>query len=303
MLETEKRKLIFQIKNIYFDIYYLIKQRKLTFENIELLKSIAAVLSAKYKTAKSNYADLIQIQIQIDELSNDFEVYGEMLKPLVYKFNKLLNRNDSESIILPITLDVNKINYSEEEMQKMVLESNPEIKAYYFKIESASAKIELANKEYVPDLMAGLEYETMKAEEDGEMLSADQTENTLTLMFSIKLPVWRKKLSAMVDERKNMKEALEAEILDISNELLSQLKNAVSNLAISEKKIKLYQDSIIPKSQQAIEIIKNDYITNKADFKDLIENFKMYLEFNIMFEQMKTEYNKMLAEIEMLLGN
>jgi len=303
MFDAERRKLIYQIKNIYFDIYFLAKQRNLTSENIELLKSIEAVLSAKYKTAKTNYADLIQIQIQIDELNNTLEAYEDMLQPLIYKFNKFLNRGDTEIIIMPQTLDINKSNLSEEEMQKAVLDLNPEIKTYNLKISAAETQIDIAKKEYVPDLMTGIDFETMRSGSGGEMSSTSSTDNTVMLMVSIKLPVWRKKLGAMIEERKKMKDALKSERGDIENILLSQLKSDIAYLGIAEKKIKLYRDSIIPKSIQTIEIIKNDYITNKANFKDLIENFKMYLEYNIMLERMKTEYNKMTAEIEMLTGN
>jgi outer membrane protein TolC len=70
----------------------------------------------------------------------------------------------------------------------------------------------------------------------------------------------------------------------------------------SGRKIALYQDSLIPKSKQALEVTEKAFSAGKAGYPDLIDAQKTLLEFQLSLERAKVDKLKALSEVETITG-
>jgi outer membrane protein TolC len=68
------------------------------------------------------------------------------------------------------------------------------------------------------------------------------------------------------------------------------------------RRVALFQDSLIPKGQEALRSLDTAYQSGKGGFLDLIDAQRALLEFQLQAAQAQTDRAKALAAIEHLSG-
>ena len=88
----------------------------------------------------------------------------------------------------------------------------------------------------------------------------------------------------------------------LQNDLRIELRVAIFQARDAFRRIKLFEQSLIPKGQQAQDVAMNDYAAGKVGFMALIDAQRTLLEFKIMREKALADSEKALAEIGCCVG-
>ena len=142
--------------------------------------------------------------------------------------------------------------------------------------------VELAQKQYYPDFMLGLGMETGKDSIPGAMGSR---RNSYMGMFSLNIPLWGRKNRAAVNEAKEMQRSAEQARDNRENELAAELQTALYRWRDSERKIRLYRDSLLPKARQSLAVSQRAFEAGNAGFLDLVDAQRMLLELELSLER------------------
>ena len=183
--EAVKLKLFYKVKHIYYEYYYLSRAIDITQKNMNLLLNLEAVARAKLRSG-SGVADAVKAQVELGKLEDQLKSMNELHEPIALKFNAVLNRPLNADFPRPHSAPVTAVTIVEEELFDSLLTNNPELKALEYKKAKEEVSIELAKKDFYPDLMLGLDYVVT---DEAINPTSDGGKDPVMAMFSINLPI------------------------------------------------------------------------------------------------------------------
>ncbi len=104
--EDEKLKLFFEVKDAFYEYYYLGQAIDVVKENYELLEYLERVARARYKTASAGHPDVIRAQVELGKLEDQLKSLRDLLTPVIARLNAVLNRPTNMKIPLPKTIPI-----------------------------------------------------------------------------------------------------------------------------------------------------------------------------------------------------
>ena len=125
----------------------------------------------------------------------------------------------------------------------------------------------------------------------------------VNLVVAINLPIWReRKINPRISEAQAMREQAlnmyEAQRNEIAMKLRQQIAAAEQNL----RSARLYRNEILPQAQLTVEAALSAYRVNRADVMTLLDSQMNVYNFEIAHAAATANYNKALAEIDLLVG-
>ncbi len=298
--EAAKLKLFYQVKNSYYDYYYLARAIAVTGENLELLRRLEDVVRTRYASGSAAYADVIRAQVELGKLEDSLRTMQELRAPVSSKLNAALGRPESGILPWPGHVVEEKADFSDEQLTNWLKEANPSLKAQDFAAAAEQVGIDLAKKDYFPDITLGLQ--TIDTESARTLNVPDSGKDPVIVSFSINLPVWREKYRAEEREARARFAAARMDRKDQENTLIADLKMALYNFRDAERKIDLYKNALIPKAERAIDVTIEGFEAGTGSFLDLIDSERSLLEFELSYEHAFANRAQRLAQLEMLVG-
>ncbi len=299
--EAAKLKLFYQVKHAYYEYYYLARAISVTKENVELMRYIEQVVRTKYKVAAAGHQDVIRAQVEQGKLEDRLRALQGLRSPIMAKLNAALNRPAGAELPWPTEVpQEEKIEASDEQILTWLGEANPELKALDYQIAAQKKAVELAGKDYFPDITLGVDYiDTAEALMSG---TPDSGKDPVVVMASVNLPIWHDKYQANQRRARASYLAALKERLGVENALASEVHLALYEFRDAQRKINLYRDSLIPKAEQSLKVTQAAFMADKASFLDLIDAERMLLEFQLLYERALANNAQRLAQLEMLVG-
>jgi outer membrane protein TolC len=298
--DAAKLKLFYQVKEAYYEYSYLARAIEVMEENVELMGYLENVVLAKYRVGTAPHSDLIKVQVELDKLQDQLKSMRDLMNPVKARLNTALNRPTKAQLPVPGKVGIDTVQISSEQLSERLKESNPELKGSRFLTAKEKFSVDLAKKNYLPDITLGVDYIiTGEARMPG---MRDSGKDPLIAMLSINLPLWWGKSKASVNEAKARYQSALNQTRNSENELLSRLEMVLYQFREAKRKIGLYEDALLPRAQQALNVTQTAFETDKVDFLNLIDAQRTYLEFELSLERAKFNYAQRVAELEMLVG-
>jgi cobalt-zinc-cadmium efflux system outer membrane protein len=297
--EAKRAQLFFDLKKAYFEYTFLYRAITVTEENIRLLDHLEAVARSKFKAGASQ-AGVIKAQVELGKLDDRLKSLRDLRGPLMSRLNAALNRPHDAELAWPERVQRSDVVIDEAALFERLARTNPELGALESQIGKADHAIALAKKAYYPDLAFGLDY---VATDDALMAdSADSGKDPIVAMVTLDIPLWRGAYKAGVTEARLGREAAENLRVDYGNRVDAELTLALYRVRDAERKVDLYQDTLVPQADQALKIAEEVYRSGKGNFLDLIDAERLLLEFQLAAERAFADREIALAEIEKLIG-
>jgi outer membrane protein TolC len=296
--QAEKLRIFYEIKESYFEYYYLGREIAVTEENLKLLQYMEQVARTKYESGQEDQQAVIKIQVETGNLEDRLLTLRDSARPLVAKTNAALGRPSDAPILWPKEISNESIDLSSEEFRAVLGQTSPELRAKSLLAETERISIERSRKEYYPDVEIGVSW----MNEEMMTMSGQERKDLATGMISISLPLWRSKYGAGVREAEARHEAAVREREDSENRLTSDLAMALYEYRDSERKIDLYKNTLIPKARQSLDVSNEAFISGKASSLDVIDAERVLLDFQLSYERALVDRAVKIAEIEMLVG-
>lgn len=296
--EAAKLKLFFEVKDTYYEYYYLAKSIAITKENVNLIIHLESVARSRYKTAAAKHSDVIRAQVETGKLEDRYQTLMDLRQPVVARLNEALNRPAETNIPWPDKIENQDVNTNYNDLRNLLIENNPELKALEFEVAMNNRNIALAKKDYYPDFNLGLTVIDTDNSSVGD--PSDNGKDPVIAMLSINLPIWREKYDAGVREARSRHNTARREKISKANSLSSKLNMVLYRFRDAERKIDLYHNALLPKAKESLKVTESGFRAGSESFTDLIDAQRILLEFTLSYERALADRAQALAKIEML---
>jgi len=312
--DAYKASLIAKVKMTYYNLWQIEKKIKVQQETIDLLNDLLNSIEIIYQVNKINQADVFTVRSEVASNKSQLIILKNQRESEIYKLNQLLGRNlDSSEIITDKEISDDSLNYSQSQLEEILVNNNPSLQRMNSMIEMNNAMITANNSELVPDLM--LEGMIMRmprgmiltSKTDLSMLAHEpqETEYMYSLMASITLPFvpWSSgKYESKEEELLAGIKGIEYERTDMQREMFSNMKAALVRLGTADELIDLYSTEIIPNYQQAAASQVSNYQNNRSIITTVIDSYRMLLMQQMNYYMVQADRQMAIAEIEMMVG-
>ncbi len=296
-LEVIKLRIVKEIKNAYYSLFFTNKSIEITRRNKGLLTEFVHIAETKYSVGSGVQQDVLKAQVELSKLLERLIALKEKRSTLKARLNYLMNRMPQAPLGDPGEAGLTSVNLSVDELQKMAQNGHPLLKSIMASIEKNKSAHLLAKKEYYPDFNVSLQYG--QRENGNGMDRADFA----SAMLQMKMPLWHKtKEDKKVLETAARTRQMEENYESVKNRLFFRIKKFADELERDNEQALLFRDGIIPQATASLDSAVAGYQVNKVNFLTLLSNQITLLNYEIEYYRALTDHEIKLAEMEEAVG-
>lgn len=288
----KQREIVAQVKSAYYALFLAHKAIEINRENAELMRAFAKIAEAKYTVGKAPQQNVLKAQVSLSVLLNQLITLEQQLEAARARLNILLDRPPEAPLDEPGAFESIPLNRSLEELEALALDQRSELQAMAHAIEQKEVLRDQARKQYYPDVMAGVQY-----------WQNNERKDQISATLSINVPLWwRSKQNHGVEEAAASIQAERANYEAMKNRVLFQIQDRLVNVQTAERRISLYETSILPQAEQALKAARIGYETDQVDFLTLVDSQKQVYTLRLEYYQANVEHEQQVAQLEQAVG-
>jgi outer membrane protein, heavy metal efflux system len=289
----EQNKLKFQVAKVYYplaEVDQLLVHQK---ENLSQLKFWKTLATSKYENGETSLADVLRVDLMIQEQETEIDLLDKMKQPLRVTFNNLLNRAD--------TLEVQLVDDLEVDLELLSMEQDwdehPLIQELQLKIKSKEKQVSVIEKQSLPQFGVGIDY--IIVAERTDMNVPQNGQDAIMPMVSVSLPIFRKKYNAALSETRLQTEGYELMAQATRNELSTGFENLKYDIQKERLLAELYARQIA-ETKQIQTLLLSEFSNSGKDLIELLRIQMQLLNYQILQVKSKTRLLTALSNIQYL---
>ena len=290
-----------QVAESLYELAFLDQSTQITRENLELLRSFEEVVRARYRVGAGSHPELIRVQVELGQLEDRVRQLEALRPSYVAKINASLNREASMPIEQTPTMPDLIADGDAQQASLMAHEWSPLLESINQQVEQERIKTEVARKDGYPDLTVGLDYIVTDTAANPSI--PESGDDPVMLSFGINLPIWRDKYDAKVRESIAKRLSMSRMLDSKRNSIDSQIFSAWFAHSDADRRVRLYEQSLIPKAQESLSASLTGFRTGDSAFLDLLDTERTLLEFSISAQRARADRGKALAKLNRLVGH
>jgi outer membrane protein, heavy metal efflux system len=299
-LDRARLEVAAELHRDYRDLQLLQATLAVTRENQSTLRTTAEIARTRYQVGAGRQADLLRLNVEIAKGEARIANLEQRIPVAIARVNAILNRPpDTPLPAPPIEPGLAPHAFRLRPLpdlaviEPQALAAQPMLRMKERKVAMAEVAVRLARRERWPDFMLGAGYMGMKEADDSWMG-----------MVGVTLPIWRgNKTGPMRRAAEQELAAARAEWETTRNETSVMLREAWGMCAAARETVRLYDESVLPQTEQALAATQAAYSNNAAGFLDVLDALRTSLQLRIEREEALTEFLKSWAELGLAAGD
>jgi outer membrane protein TolC len=295
--ETANR-IVRDVKLAYFDLALVGETLRQLQNNRLVLEQFLRIAEGRYASGQATQADVLKAQTQLGRMTEEL-LRMERERPVMEaELLRLLGRRENAAPIAAELPGIGDGAFSLEALQQAALRERPQLLGLQSVIDRSAKTLELARKEAQPDFDLRFAYGQRERNQMGL-----PREDLVSLTVAMNLPVWRQdKIGPRIAEAQAMREQTLEVHQAQQNEVLTRLRQQVAIAEQSRKSVRLYETGILPQARLAVEASLSGYKVSRVDPLMLLDSQMTLFNYEISRAKELVNFNKALAEIELLTG-
>ncbi|MEX2150145.1 MAG: TolC family protein [Steroidobacteraceae bacterium] len=262
------------------------------------LEQLAAIARSRYQVGRAEQSDVLDAHIELQRLGAELLRFVGENSALQSELQRLLGRRGPAPRIHAAAPQL-AAGQEAGPVDRPAIENRPQLLALQALVERNARSIDLAQRDYYPDLDVTLQYGQRDRALDG-MARDDMV--SLTVGFN--LPIWRKaRLEPQVAEARAMRRQAQSMLLALQLETEAALDAELALVRQWRATAELYQRSLLPQARAATASALAAYRVGRVDFLTLRQAQLREYEISTDLAMAVANHNKALAEISMLVGS
>ena len=290
--EETRRQVVAEVKAAYYDYFYYQKALDITRKDKDLLEKLTQIAEVRYKVGKGVQQDVLRAQVELSRLLQQLTVLEQQEETSRVKLNTLLFRDPETALPPAAPFEQAQFAYTLDEIYQMARQNDPGVEREKRTIERNEYAVNLARKDYDPDLRIGYMYQQRPLMPDMHGLT-----------FGINIPIFyktkqRQGVVEATEELASARRSLDDRLTTVNFEVKQQYLAAKASRDLA----RLYSQAIVPQSSLALESAMASYETGKVDFLSLLDSFINVLNFETNYYRELSNFQIALARLEPLVG-
>lgn len=299
---ARQRQVVADVKRAYHNLAFTDEAIRISEEERSLLQHYEQLAQTRYATGQGLQQAVIKIQAEITRVVNRLQILEQQRETLVARLNNLRSRPPAEPVppvarpgpLPPVKLDL-------EALYELGSTNRQELLASEALIERNERAVELARKSGYPDLTIGASYGNILGR-DVLGAPADNGKDTLGVSVGINLPIWRGKYRAEVQQAAEQLTAERQNRETIWNDVQFAIRDQAVRLETLREQVGLFQNVLIPQSEEALRSTEAAYQTGQLGVLDLLDSERTLLQVRLGNVRQIADYLVALTDLERAIG-
>src|SRR5260370_25700921 len=254
----QQRQVIEQVRETYFNLFYLQKVNELLRQTQEQLAGIAETAEAQYHVAMAQQQDVLKAQLEVTSILKDLEMNQAEFQQDQANLKAILGRDQDSANIAIEEVKPSFLPFDEKRLRELAIDNSPDLQQMRAMEQSSDAALEIARRNYVPDFSVGYAYQkTGPGFRDYYML---------TLGATVPLYFWRKQTPAVQQAALELEAARKQEAAG-ELEVSSGAESAIVALPTADPILKIYPEGLRPQGRDSLDSAFAAYRVGQADFQ------------------------------------
>jgi outer membrane protein, heavy metal efflux system len=289
-----------EVKRQYYELHFVEQSLRITDQNRQLLVDVLELATVRYQTGATSQQDVLRLQAELSSVDGELVGLRQELESARAELAALLHVSpDTRFETLP-ELPVQEVRWQLDDLYRRAVAGRPELHAVLADLERDRRMVELAQLEYRPDVTFGIGWGDMTTRR-ALAPTADGIDNVNTNV-SLNLPIYKKRLDAGVREAEANVVASAREYDQLRDQTFREVKRLFSEAASRQEQARLFRESILPNTRQALELSIREYQVGQTPFVQLTDNWRQLLQLQIMHQQLEAQLRQSLASLDRVVG-
>jgi cobalt-zinc-cadmium efflux system outer membrane protein len=304
-VEAQRLGLVTETRRLYYEIAFLDA-------NADVVRADRSTLAHYEQLARTRYASgvglqqpIVKIQAEITKDDNRLLDIQNRRATLVASLNALRDQpqdTDVAKVTLPrleaVSLDATAI-------RERALDLRPEMVAANHEVAQADAMVEVARKEYKPDLTLSAMYTQVGRRTDPAGVTSPPPDNgsdVFSVSVGVNLPIKRRKLAAGVEEAAERQVSARERKRVVVASIDRSLGELVDRTRVTWDQLRLLEDVLGVQAGQSLRSAEDGYSAGSLNSLDLLDAERVLLEVRTATERARTDYAVAIARLEGAVG-
>ncbi|MDV6030683.1 MAG: TolC family protein [Phycisphaera sp. RhM] len=294
------REITESVRLAYYEVWFATRAIDIVEETKDLVADLTDVAEARYRSGGSQQ-DVLRAQLETDRLD-------EQLITLARQ--KLVAQADLATLlqqpvgILPEATDELGITDTPQQIEELIAlaeQCNPKLRGLAWEIQRDRDKERLACLQQYPDFSVGLNWGLVSDNHD--VLSPVANGNDqLSVSFGTTLPIWREKINAGIREAAHRRSSTTRRLEAERDELYGKIRRLIVQADALVEQRNIYEDRIIPRTEDTLKLSIADYRGKRTDFFTLIETYRELLMFETQLARIDATLAGTIAQLDRTVG-
>jgi outer membrane protein TolC len=281
--------------SVLFDDYTLAaRSLEVNAAHVTLLEDFQRIAAARYEAGEASQQDPIQADVELAHALHRQVVLETTLRITGEQINALLHRRPSAVLPPPParTAVPDESAGDAEELVAQALESRPELAAAAARVAAEEARVDLAWRDYFPDLAVMGAYDRIWQEEELQVLVGVQ----------LPLPLQLGRRRAAVEEARARLEQVRSAHLAVEDEVRLSVQSGALRLDEARHIVHLFRSRLLPAALDQIQAARTGFETGQSSFLALIDAERNLLDVELGHEEALADLGRRRAELDQAVG-
>ncbi|TWU39871.1 Outer membrane efflux protein [Novipirellula aureliae] len=299
-VDAIEREIAESVRLAYYEVWFATRAIKIIDETKELVADLTDVAEARYRSGGSQQ-DVLRAQLETDRLDDQLVALHKQKELGQADLATLLQQPVAMMPEASAELSTIETPQQIEALIALAEQCNPKLRGLAWEIQRDRDKQTLACLQKYPDFNVGINWSLIS--DDHKVLSpvADGHDN-VSLSFGTTLPIWRDKINAGIREASHRTSSTTRRLEAERDELYGKIRRLIVQADALVEQRNIYEDRIIPRTEDTLRLSIADYRGKRTDFFTLIETYRELLMFETQLARIDATLAGTIAQLDRTVG-
>ena len=299
-LASIELQVIEQVKRSYYQLYFVEQSLIITQQNRQLLAQVLEIANVRYVTGNTSQQDILRLQAELSNVDADLVQIRQEVSTAQADLAELLHVSPDTQFETTGQLDAEDVPRNLEALYRLAVTGRPELHEQLAAIRRDRFQVDRARLNYYPDLTYGAQWGSMTT--NRALAPTADGLDMVGLNVSFNVPVYRKRINAGIREAEASVVASAREFDSLRDQTLREVKSLFAEAQSQQEVAALLRESIIPKTEQALEVSISEYEVGTTEFVQMIDNWRALLRVQLTLKRTESQLRQTLAALERAVG-
>lgn len=281
-----------RLKQAYYRLSYDYSALGILNRNRALLEKLLAIAETRYSVGRAAQQDVFKTQTQVSLLEGKRIALERDKAARMAEITSLLNRRPGQVLGVPAELRAQQFVRSLDDLYAAASKQSPMLMRDERMIQKAELAVNLAHKDYFPDLTVA-----------GGYFNQGAMSPMYQFRLDITLPLYyRQKQRAALTEQTQMLSQARREYEASNQNLRFQIQDQFLLVDASWKLLELYSKTTVPQASLAFESSLSSYEAGSVDLLSVLTNYMSVFDYEMNYYEELQNYYMALAQLEETTG-
>ena len=291
--QAQRRAVIEQVRESYFELFYLAKSRELLRRTYQEFHGVANITQAQYEVGTARQQDVLKAQLEMTSILDELQTTREGLEQGQANLKAMVGRDPDSPDIAIGEVTPTSFKLDQHQLRQLALAASPVLKQAQALEDKSEQALKLARQGYIPDLSLSYMYQNTGSRFPDYYMA--------TVGLSIPLYFWRKQTPA-IDQAGAEKESAHAQTFATRLEVLAQAQSQWVAIQTTQRVGKIYQDGMIPQARATLQSALAAYRVGKVDFQTLLSAEIDVLRLEQEYYRVVADHEVAIAKVRQIIG-